>query len=181
MLRLKEFYQKEITAKMKEKFGYKNIFEAPRINKVVINVGIGKLKDDAKAKEVVISTIKAISGQKPAIKIAKKAISGFKLRQNDPVGVMVTLRGNRMYDFLEKLTRIVLPRTRDFRGLKLSSIDKQGNLNIGIKEQVIFAEVKSENLEKVHSLQVCISTTAKSGEEAMEFYKLLGFVFADIK
>lgn len=177
MLSLKEQYKKEILPELKKKFNIKNDLRAPRFIKVVVNIGIGKTKEDPKLATEALKTLTVITGQKPSTRLAKKAISGFKLRQGDKVGLMVTLRGPRMYDFLEKLIRIVLPRIRDFRGLKKTSIDNQNNLNIGIKEQVVFGEIKPEKIEKMHGLQITVVTTAQSKAEAQEFLELAGFKF----
>jgi len=178
MQKLKELYNKEISLKMQEKFKFSSIMRVPKYKKVVVHIGTGKLqKDDPKAVEEATRTIIEITGQKPSVRLAKKAISGFKLRSGDKIGLMVTLRGDRMYDFLEKLIRMVLPRIRDFRGLQESCIDKQGNLNIGIKEQVVFLEVRPERIEKVHGLQINIVTDAKNKEEAKELFELSGIKF----
>lgn len=178
MQSLKEIYNKEISSKMLTKFGFSSIMRVPKYQKVVVHIGTGKSqKDDPKIVEEAVRTITTITGQKPSVRLAKKAISGFKLRTGDKVGLMVTLRGERMFDFLEKLIRLVLPRIRDFRGLQDSCIDKQGNLNIGIKEQVVFLEVKPERIEKVHGLQINIVTNAKNKEEARELFELSGIKF----
>lgn len=177
MLKINQIYKKEVVPKMMERFGYKNILAVPKVKKIVVNIGIGKNKAEARLRESVIKTLQAITGQKPAPRSAKKSISGFKLRQGEEVGFVVNMHGQRMYDFLEKFVRIVLPRTKDFRGLKPSSLDKSGNLNIGIREQIIFPEIKQENIEKIHSLQVNIVTGIKDPNIAREFYKLLGFPF----
>ncbi len=177
MLSLKEEYQKNIIPKLLDKFHFKNKMEVPKVTKIVINVGIGKFRKDEKMLETVQNTLTAISGQKPAFRVSNKAISGFKLRTGDKVGMMVTLRGNMMYDFLSKLTRIALPRVRDFRGLKESALDKQNNLNIGFKEFSVFPEIKLEKVDKIHSLQINISSTAKTRDEGRELFQLLGFIF----
>lgn len=175
---LKEIYNKEIAPKMREKFKFSSIMRVPKFKKVVVHIGTGKLqKDDPKGVEEATRTITAITGQKASVRLAKKAISGFKLRAGDKIGLMVTLRGDRMYDFLEKLIRLALPRIRDFRGLNESCIDKQGNLNIGIKEQVVFLEIKPERIEKVHGLQINVVTNAKNKDEARELFELSGIKF----
>jgi large subunit ribosomal protein L5 len=177
MLSLKEEYQKNIIPKLLEKFKYSNKLEVPKMVKVVVNVGIGKFRQDEKMIETVKNTLTSITGQKPAFRVSNKAISGFKLRAGDKVGLMVTLRNNMMYDFVSKLTRIALPRVRDFRGLKESALDKQNNLNIGFKEFSVFPEIKLEKIDKIHSLQVNISTSAQNRDEAKELFLLLGFIF----
>ncbi len=176
-MNLKEKYQKEVLKAMREKFGYKNNLAVPRILKVVLNVGIGRAKDDPKVMEVAENTLIRISSQKPVAKRAKKSISAFKVRQGMPVGLMVTLRGQRMWDFLTKLVAIALPRVRDFRGLEPKSIDQQGSLNIGFQEHLVFPEIKSDEVEKIHGLEVAIATSAKSQKEGLELFKLLGFPF----
>jgi len=176
-MRFKELYQKEILPKMKEKFGYKNNMAAPKISKVTLNVGVGRFsKDEAYLKEVE-KTLINISGQKPVRIKAKQSISGFKIREGMIVGIKVILRNQRMEDFIEKLVHITFPRTRDFRGLSLKSIDKQGNFTIGIKEHLAFPEIHPDAVDNVHGLEICISTTAKTKEEGMELFKLTGFPF----
>ena len=175
MLRLKEKYQKEIIDKLKEEFGYKNSLAVPKIEKVVINVGIGKLIDDDKAKENIVHDLTMICGQKPNFRAAKKAIAGFKIREGSTVGLAVTLRGQKMYDFLDRLIHISLPRGRDFHGLALKSIDKNGNFTIGIKEQIIFPEISAEHAKNIFGFEICIKTTAKSKKEATALFKLMGF------
>lgn len=170
-------YKKEVIPAMKQKFGYKNDMAVPRIEKVVVNVGIGSIiasKDD-KAQESITKDIILITGQKPLTTLAKKAISAFKIREGMPVGLKVTLRGKRMYDFLSRLVNIVLPRTRDFRGLNLKSIDEDGNLTIGIKEHIIFPEISQEDIRKIFGLEITIVTHTKNKEKALELYKLMGF------
>lgn len=174
-MNLKEKYQKEVLKALREKFGYKNNLAVPRILKVVLNVGIGRAKDDPKVMEVAENTLIRISSQKPVVKRAKKSISAFKVRQGMPVGLMVTLRGQRMWDFLTKLVAIALPRVRDFRGLEPKSIDQQGSLNIGFQEHLVFPEIKSDEVEKIHGLEVAIVTSAKSQKEGLELFKSLGF------
>lgn len=178
MQRLKELYNQEIAPKIMQKFGFKNIMRVPKFKKAVVHCGIGKAREDKKLIEEARQTLTLITGQKPSARIAKKAISGFKLRQNDVVGLQVTLRGERMYDFLEKLIRMVLPRIKDFRGLAESTVDQQGNLNIGIKEQVVFVEIKPEGIEKMHGLQITVVTNTDNREEAKELFALSGIKFS---
>ncbi len=174
---LEEKYKKEIILKMKQKFGYKNDFSVPKIKKVVVNVGIGSavvLKDE-KAQESIIKDLTLITGQKPLITLAKKAISAFKIREGMPVGLKVTLRGKRMYDFLFRLINVVLPRTRDFRGLGSKSIDKGGNLSIGIKEHLIFPEISQDDIRRIFGMEITVVTHSKDKEKVLELYKLMGF------
>lgn len=174
---LKEKYIKEVIPEMKKRFGYRSSMAVPRIEKVVVNVGIGSIvaSKDEKIQESVTRDITSITGQKPLVTLAKKAISAFKVREGMPVGLKVTLRGNRMYDFVSRLINIVLPRTRDFRGLNIKSIDEDGNLTIGIKEHIIFPEISQEDIRRIFGLEITIVTHAKNKERALEFYKLMGF------
>ncbi|MBT3690546.1 50S ribosomal protein L5 [bacterium] len=176
-MNINEKYKKEVVKAMKEKYGYTNDLAVPKITKVVLNVGVGKTKEDAKSIETVQNTLKRISGQKPIITKAKKSISAFKVREGMTVGAKVTIRGNKMNDFLTKLVNISLPRVRDFRGLNKKSVDGQGNLNIGFKEHIAFPEIKSDEVERIHGLEIAITTTAKNEEEGLELFTLLGFPF----
>lgn len=176
---LKEFYQKEVLPKLKEELGYKNIFATPRLVKVVVNSGINSQNRDQKLIDNVVETLKAITGQKPILTKARKSISGFKVRQGMIVGAKVTLRGQRMFDFLEKLINNTLPRLRDFRGLSKKNIDACGNLNLGFRESIAFPEVRLENIEKIHGLEVTVVTTAKNREEGFKLFKSLGFPFKE--
>jgi large subunit ribosomal protein L5 len=173
---LKEKYKKEIISNLKEKFGYKNIFSVPKMTKVTINVGLGAVKDSG-YQELVEKNLTAITGQKPVLVKAKKSIAGFKIREGMIVGMMMTLRGDRMYDFVDKLVNVSLPRVRDFRGILPKSVDEGGNLSIGIKEHIIFPEIHMDDVERIHGLQAVITTTAKSREEGFEMFKLMGFPF----
>jgi large subunit ribosomal protein L5 len=175
--RLLEKYRKEVIPAMQERFGYKNIMAVPRIEKIVVNAGFGR---KAVAKETAIiekmeKDLAKLTGQKPAFRKARKSISGFKVRQGVNVGMVVTLRGRRMYDFIDRLISIALPRARDFRGLDSNSFDKRGNLSIGIKEHNIFPEVTYESLKDIFSLEVTVVTAARTREEGMELLKLMGF------
>ena len=176
-MRLKEKYKKEILPKLKEKFGYKNNMEAPKLVKVVINVGVGRNAKEKDFIENVASSLTRISGQKPILNKAKKAISAFKIRDGQIIGVSVALRKDRMYDFLEKLINITFPRVRDFRGISENHIDRNGNITIGFKEHFSFPEIKADEVEKIHGLEVSLATTAKTKEEGLELFKLLGFPF----
>lgn len=174
---LYEKFKKEVVPAMKKEFGYKNIMEVPRVVKIVINAGIGRFVKEPHFIENVESTLTKISGQKPVRTKAKKSISNFKIREGMDIGVMVTLRGPRMYQFLEKLISITLPRVRDFRGVLAKSFDKNGNYTIGFKENLAFPEIKSEEIEKMHGLQVIINTTAKNREEGKALLTHLGIPF----
>jgi|SRR3989338_4368129 len=178
-MNLKEKYQKEVIPKLKKELGLANSLALPRIVKVTLNVGIGKSKDDPKAAETAENTLRRITGQAPVYTKAKKSISAFKVREGMKVGLKVTLRGKRMWDFLNKLVGVTLPRVRDFRGLPAESIDKTGNFNIGFKEHIVFPEIKSDEVEKLHGLEVAISTTAEDNKQALALFKNLGFPIKD--
>ena len=177
---LQEKYKKEIIPLMKEKFGYKNDLAVPKIKKTIVNVGIGSFSKDNQMQELVTKDLSLITGQKPVPTLAKKAISAFKIRKGMVVGLKVTLRGKRMFDFLSRLINIAIPRTRDFRGLPVKLVDNSGNLNIGIKEHIIFPEISSEEIKKIFGLEVSVVTNAKTREEALELFKLLGFPFKEV-
>jgi len=172
---LKEKFEKEIVPQMVSQFGLKNKLAAPRIKQVVLNVGLGRFLGEKETVEKVIQEMAVISGQKPILTQAKRAISSFKIRQGQKIGLKVTLRGLRMWDFIERLVFVVLPRVRDFRGLNLSAIDAGGNLTIGIKEHIVFPEVSSDNIKQIFGLQVCLATTAKNREQGLLLFKMLGF------
>lgn len=172
---LQEKYKKEVIQAMKEKFGHKNVFRIPKIEKVVVNTGIGKTRENKDLVNIIEHCISLITGQKPAATYAKKAIAGFKIRQGSHVGMKVTLRGKRMYEFLERLILVALPRSRDFRGLDPKSIDSFGNLNIGIKEHIIFPEMIQEDIKHIFGFEVSVVTNAKTRDEAEELFRLMGF------
>lgn len=172
---LKQKYDKEIAKVFREKFGAKSVMVAPRIAKVVISAGIGKYLKEKEAVDEIAENLKAISGQKPVFAKAKKSISGFKIRQGQEIGVVVTLRGKRMWHFLERLVHSALPRVRDFRGIDQKNFDEQGNLNISVKEQIVFPEVAAESAKNIFGFQVTIVNTAKTKEEGIELLRLLGF------
>jgi len=176
-MRLEEQYKKEIIPAMKDKFGYKNAIAVPKLFKVVINVGIGKHSKEKDYVNNVVNNVLRISGQKPVLTKAKKSISSFKIRDGMVIGVAVTLRGKRMYDFVQKLINITFPRVRDFRGIKTSQTDKQGNLSIGFKEHISFPEIKVDEVDNIHGLEACLHTTAETKEAGLELFKLLGFPF----
>ncbi|MBI5230309.1 MAG: 50S ribosomal protein L5 [Candidatus Magasanikbacteria bacterium] len=172
---LKEKYISEIRAALQNTFHYKSVAGAPRFTKVVVNVGFGKLLKDAKIQEAVRSTLEHITGQKSVFTKARKSISNFKVREGQIIGAKVTLRGARMYDFIDKLINITFPRVRDFRGLSEKSFDQRGNLAIGFKEHVAFPEVRSDEVDRLHGLEVAVTTDAKTPEEAKMLFRLAGF------
>lgn len=172
---MKEKYIKEVVKAMKAEFGYSNDLAAPRILKVVVNAGIGKINKESDKIEEIISSIAEITGQKPVKTKARKAISGFKTRQGLEIGIKVTLRGKRMWQFLERLVNIALPRTRDFQGFEEKSVDGRGNLNIGIKEHTIFPEISAEKVKNIFGLQITVVTNARSQKEGITLFKALGF------
>ena len=175
--RLKADYEDRIVAAMTEKFGYKNRLEVPRLDKIVINMGVGEATQDKKRVETAAAEMQAISGQRPVITKAKKSIAQFKLREGMPIGCKVTLRRERMYEFLDRLVTIALPRVRDFRGLNPRSFDGRGNYALGLKEQIIFPEINYDQIDKVRGMDVIITTTAKTDEEARELLRLFNFPF----
>jgi len=177
MARLRDKYENEVLPAMIEKFNYKNPMEAPRIIKIVINMGVGEAKENIKALDAAVNDLSLISGQKPVITRAKKSVAAFKVREGMPIGTKVTLRGTRMYEFLDKFINIVLPRVRDFRGVSPNSFDGRGNFAIGIKEQLIFPEIDYDKIDKVRGMDLVINTTAKTDEEARELIRLLGMPF----
>jgi large subunit ribosomal protein L5 len=177
--RLKERYLKEVVPKLMEGFGYKNIMRVPRVTKVVINVGVGEGKDDARAIDSAIKEISLITGQRPVVKRAKRAIAGFRLRKGQPIAVTVTLRRDRMWDFLDRLINAALPRIRDFKGLSPEAFDGHGNYNLGITEQLIFPELTYDDIYRVRGMNITIVTTAETDEEAVALLKELGFPLRD--
>ena len=168
MSRLKEMYQNEIVDAMIKKFGYKNVMEVPKLDKIVINMGVGEAKDNAKVLETAVKELETITGQKVVVTRAKKAIANFKLREGMPIGCKVTLRGEKMYEFVDRLISLALPRVRDFRGVNPNAFDGRGNYALGIKEQIIFPEIEYDKVDKVRGMDVIIVTTAKTDEEARE-------------
>ena len=183
MMRLKEKYIKEVIPALQKKFGYKTVMAVPRIEKVVVNTGFGRLAGTRagdelrKTLEAIRSDLSILAGQRAILTKAKHSIAGFKLRQGSPVGAKVTLRGVRMYDFLDRLIHVMFPRSRDFRGLESSVCDGAGNLGIGIKEHIFFPEISPEKVKDIFGLQVTVTTTAKSNKEGLELFSLLGFPF----
>ena len=177
MSRLLEKYNNEAVPALMDRFGYKNIMDAPRIVKVIINMRVGEAKENAKALEGAVNDLTVISGQKPVITRAKKSVAAFKIRAGMPIGCKVTLRGTRMYEFLDKLFNIALPRVRDFRGISPDAFDGRGNFALGIKEQLIFPEIDYDKIEKIRGMDVIIVTTAKTDEEARELLRIMGVPF----
>lgn len=177
MSRLKEKYTSEVAPKLKEQFNYKSVMQIPRLEKIVINMGVGDGKDNAKAIESAMNNLRVISGQQPVSTKAKKSVANFKLREGMTIGTMVTLRGERMYHFLDKLVSIALPRVRDFRGTNPNSFDGRGNYALGAKEQLIFTEVDYDSIDKIRGLDIVIVTTAKTDEEAKALLDGLGMPF----
>jgi large subunit ribosomal protein L5 len=175
--RLKTYYQETIVPKLKEQFNYENIHQVPKVVKVIVNRGLGEASQNAKALESSLSELAVITGQKPVVTRAKKAIAGFKIRQGMPVGVMVTLRSERMYAFLDRLINLALPRIRDFRGVSPKSFDGRGNYSIGIKEQLIFPEIDYDSIEQIRGMDVAIVTTAETDEEGRALLKEMGMPF----
>lgn len=177
MTRLQEKYEKEAIPGLKSRFGYKNVMEVPRLVKVVVNMGVGEATQDAKVIDAAVSDLTQISGQKPVVTRAKRSIAAFKVRAGVPVGCKVTLRGQRMYEFLDKLFNIALPRIRDFRGVSPRSFDGRGNYSLGLREQLIFPEINYDKIDKIRGMDVVIVTSAKTDEEAFELLRLLGMPF----
>ena len=177
MSRLRELYDNEITKQMTEKFGYKNVNMIPKLDKIVINIAVGEAKENSKVLDKVSEELAVISGQKPVLTRAKKSIANFKLREGMPIGCKVTLRGSRMYDFLDRLVNLALPRVRDFRGVSPDSFDGRGNYALGLKEQLIFPEIDYDQIDKTRGMDVIITTTAKTDEEARELLRLFNMPF----
>jgi len=178
MTRLKEMYLNEVAPALMQKFQYKSTMQIPRLDKIVVSVGCGDCKDNAKALDAVIKEISALTGQKAVATIAKKSVANFKLREGMKVGVKVTLRQDRMWEFLDRLFNVALPRVRDFRGISADAFDGRGNYSLGIKEQIIFPEIDYDKIEKLRGMNIAICTTAKTDEEAREFLRLMGAPFA---
>lgn len=176
-MQLKEKYTTEIIPALKDEFGYKNGMQVPKVVKISINVGLGGNFKDAKYLGVVENVLRRISGQKPVQRRAKKSISNFKIREGNIIGMSVTLRGQRMYDFLNKLINVTLPRVRDFQGISPKVVDKQGNMSVGFKEYLAFPEIRSDEVEVMHGLQVSVATTAQTYEEGLALFKKLGVPF----
>ena len=178
MSRLKDFYEAEIIPEMTKKFSYKNKLAVPKLEKIIINMGVGEARENAKVLDGAVNYMTIISGQKPMITKAKKSIANFKLREGMNIGCKVTLRGARMYEFADRLINIALPRVRDFRGVKANSFDGRGNYTMGIKEQLIFPEIEYDKVDKIRGMDIVFVTTAKTDEEARELLRLFGMPFA---
>ncbi len=176
--RLKDMYVNEVTPALMKKFEYKSVMQVPKLDKIVVNVSCGEAKDNAKMLDAIASDLMQITGQKPIMCKAKKSVANFKLREGMTIGAKVTLRGDRMYEFLDRLFNLALPRVRDFRGISPNSFDGRGNYSIGVKEQLIFPEIDYDKIDKVRGMDICLVTTAKTDEEAKELLSLMGAPFA---
>ena len=177
MARLQEFYKQNVVTELKDKFGYKSVMEVPRITKITLNMGVGEAVGDKKVLEHAVSDMTKIAGQKPVVTKARKAIAGFKIREGYPIGCMVTLRGARMYEFLDRLVTIAFPRVRDFRGVSGKAFDGRGNYNIGVKEQIIFPEIEYDKIDALRGMNISITTTAKTDDEAKALLAAFKFPF----
>lgn len=177
MARLKEYYQKEVQPALMKKFEYKSVMQIPKVDKIVVNVAAGEAKDNSKVIGAIVNDLGLITGQKAVVCKAKKSVANFKLRQGMDIGAKVTLRGERMYEFLDRFLNVALPRVRDFRGISANSFDGRGNYSVGIKEQLIFPEIDYDKVDKVRGMDISIITTAKTDEEARELLKLMGAPF----
>ncbi|TYQ15107.1 UNVERIFIED_CONTAM: large subunit ribosomal protein L5 [Acetivibrio alkalicellulosi] len=178
MPRLKDKYTGEVMPALQTKFNYKSVMEVPKLEKIVLNMGVGDVKENAKALDSAVNDMALIAGQKPLVTKAKKSVAAFKLREGMSIGCKVTLRGSRMYEFADKLFNVTLPRVRDFRGIPVNSFDGRGNFSMGVKEQLIFPEIDYDKVEKIRGMDITFVTTAKTDEEAKELLKLLGMPFS---
>jgi large subunit ribosomal protein L5 len=178
MARLKDYYKQEVAPALMNKFSYSSVMEIPKLDKIVINVGAGEAKENSKVIDAICTDLSAITGQKPLICRARKSVANFKLREGMPIGCKVTLRGERMYEFLDRFFNVALPRVRDFRGINPDSFDGRGNYNMGLKEQLIFPEIDYDKIDKVRGMDICFVTTANTDEEARELLKLMGAPFS---
>ncbi|MDR3313118.1 MAG: 50S ribosomal protein L5 [Oscillospiraceae bacterium] len=178
MARLQEQYVQTIAPKLMEKFAYKSVMQIPKLEKIVVNIACGEARDNPKMIDAIVADLKAVTGQKPVLCKAKKSVANFKLREGMTIGAKVTLRGQRMYEFLDRFFSLALPRVRDFRGISPDSFDGRGNYNMGVKEQLIFPEIDYDKIDKVRGMDVCFVTTANTDEEARELLRLLGAPFA---
>jgi len=178
MARMKDYYKSEVAPALMEKFGYKSTMQIPKLDKIVVNVGCGEAKDNTKIVDAIVKDIETITGQHPTICRARKSVANFKLREGVTIGVKVTLRGERMYEFLDRLFNVALPRVRDFRGINPNAFDGRGNYNMGLKEQLIFPEIEFDKIDKVRGMDICFVTTATTDEEGRELLKLMGAPFA---
>lgn len=181
MARLKELYRKDIVDKLKKQFNYSSVMQVPRLEKITLNMGVGEAVTDKKVMNFAVEDLTAIAGQKPVVTMAKKSIAGFKIREGWPVGCKVTLRSDKMYEFLDRLISISLPRVRDFRGLNPKSFDGQGNYSLGINEQIVFPEIDFDKIDTIRGLDICITTTAKTNEEGKALLEAFNFPLKDRK
>ena len=178
MARMKEYYKNSVAPELMKKFGYKSVMQIPKLDKIVINVGCGEARDNSKVIDAILLDLAAITGQKPIVCKARKSVANFKLREGMSIGAKVTLRGERMYEFLDRLFNVALPRVRDFRGINPNSFDGRGNYNMGLKEQLIFPEIEYDKIDAVRGMDLCFVTTANTDEEARELLTLMGAPFA---
>ena len=178
MARMKDFYKDDVAPALMKKFGYKSVMQIPKLDKIVINVGCGEARDNAKVIDAILIDLAAITGQRPIVCKARKSVANFKLREGMNIGVKVTLRGENMYEFVDKLFNVALPRVRDFRGINPNSFDGSGNYNMGLKEQLIFPEIDYDKIDKVRGMDICFVTTANTDEESKELLTLMGAPFA---
>ncbi|MBQ2943683.1 MAG: 50S ribosomal protein L5 [Ruminococcus sp.] len=178
MARLKDYYIKEVAPALQKKFSYKSVMQIPKLDKIVLNVSSGEAKDNSKMMDAICTDLATITGQKPMICHARKSVANFKLREGMPIGAKVTLRGERMYEFLDRFFNVALPRVRDFRGINPNSFDGRGNYNMGLKEQLIFPEIDYDKIDKIRGMDICFVTTATTDEEARELLTLMGAPFA---
>ncbi|MDY3924343.1 MAG: 50S ribosomal protein L5 [Eubacteriales bacterium] len=178
MARIRDMYTSEIAPALMQQFGYKSVMQIPKLDKVVINVGVGDAKENSKAIDAVMKDIAAITGQKPVPTYARKSVANFKLRQGMKIGVKVTLRGERMYEFVDRLFNLALPRVRDFKGINPNAFDGRGNYSLGLKEQLLFPEIEYDKVEKIRGMDICFVTTAQNDEEARELLRRMGAPFA---
>ncbi len=181
MHRLKKYYESSVRPALIKHFAYANVMQAPRVSKVVVNIGVGEALDNAKTLDAAVEDLRKITGQKPIITRARKSIAAFKLREGRAIGVKVTLRGEHMWAFLDRLMNVALPRTRDFRGIPPSSFDGRGNYTLGLREQILFPEIEYDKIDKVRGMEISIVTTARSDEEGRELLRLLGMPFRDLQ
>ena len=178
MARLKDYYKSDVAPALMKKFGYKSVMQIPKLEKIVVNVACGEARENAKVMDAVVKDLSAITGQKPVLTTAKKSIANFKLREGMVIGAKVTLRGEKMYEFMDRFFNVALPRVRDFRGINANSFDGRGNYNIGLKEQLIFPEIEYDKIDKIRGMDIVICTTAQTDEEARELLKQIGAPFA---
>lgn len=178
MARMKDFYKSTVAPALMSKFGYKSVMQIPKLDKIVINVGCGEARENAKVIDAIVADLSTITGQRPVICKARKSVANFKLREGMNIGAKVTLRGERMYEFLDRLFNVALPRVRDFRGINPNSFDGRGNYNMGLKEQLIFPEIEYDKIDKTRGMDICFVTTAGTDEEARELLTLMGAPFA---